>query len=137
MAIAQPIVGINSRVDVAPIVSGTIGAYVTLKNSKWSLTIKPSIKEAPNTTDGMLRALGLADYSFSVDGSFDVSQPIEGNLAAGAIVAVKLFRDSSHFWAASAAILGSFKEDTGADDLDTWSFEGMKQSGTLTPPVFP
>lgn len=132
MSVAQPIKGVNSLVKFTP--SG--GSEYLLKNSDWDITPKNMIGEAPNTTDGMLRAKGIDDFEGSVKGYFDVTQPIDQNITQGTTGTLKLFRDTTHFWLATV-IIESFKESTGVDAFDMWEFSFKKQSGSLTPPAFP
>jgi hypothetical protein len=132
MSVANPIKGVNSIVKFTP--SG--GSEYTLKNSKWSINPKSMIGEAPNTTDGMVRAPGIKDYDGDVEGFFDTTQPIEQNITEGTIGTLKMYRDSTHYWAGTVIIQG-FTEDTGVDDFDKWKFSYAKQSGSLTPPAFP
>lgn len=130
MPAAVPIVGVNSIVKFTP--QG--GTEVTLKNSKWSLSKKANIKDAPNTSDGMVRAKGIPDFEGSVEGFTDTSDPIEGDVQEGTIGTLKLYRDSTKFYSMSV-IIGDFDIETGVDDLETWTFSFMKSSGTVTNPV--
>lgn len=132
MANAQPIKGVNSLVKFTP--QGS--SEVLIKNSDWEIMPKNLIGEAPNTSDGMLRAKGMDDYEGSVKGYFDITQPIDTNITQGTIGTLKLYRDLTHFWTATV-IIASFKESTGVDAFDMWEFSYSKQSGQLIPPTFP
>ena len=132
---AVPLVGINAMVKVTFPVGGT---EVTLKNAGWKLKPKNAVKEAPNTTDGMLRCAGLNDYEITVKGSVDnqAGQVPETNVTVGSIGTIKLYRDTTHYWLGTI-IVSDFSEETGAEDLDEWEFTAKKQSGTLAPATYP
>jgi hypothetical protein len=137
MPAAVPLMGTNAKVEVTPIVGGVAGTAKVLKNSKWSLKPKVKIGEAPNTTDGMLRAVGLTDYDGTVDGFLDESDAIEGDIREGTICKLKLYRDATHFWECQSVIIGDFSDETGInEDPERWSFSFMRQSGALVAPIY-
>jgi|GEM_PF-4285922 len=133
MPSAVPIVGVNAVVKFTPLGGATPGEII-IKNSKWSLSRKANIKDAPNTTDGMLRAQGIPDFEGSVEGFIDTTDPIDGDVTVGTIGTLKLYRDATKFYSMTV-IIGDMDIETGVDDLETWTFSFMKSSGTITNPV--
>jgi hypothetical protein len=136
MSLAVPIVGINAKVTFTP--SG--GSVVTLKNASYKLQPIGNVKEAPNTTDGMVRIGGLTDYKGSVQGKTDVQatgSAIEAQVFNNVIGELKLYRDATRFWDCTAVIIDNLSIDAKVDEPEEWSFDFMKQSGTLTAPVYP
>lgn len=135
MANALPIVGVNSVFKLIPIGGGST---ITLKNSNWEINLDPNIKEAPNTTDGMLRTLGLFDYSGNVKGWTDatsVSTGADAQAKPGNFYTFQAYRSSvTSLFFSGTIVMGTLKIATGVDDLETWSFDFMKQSGVLTYP---
>lgn len=127
---ATPIVGTDAIAKFTP--DG--GSEVTLKNSKWTLNRKPNIKDAPNTSDGMIRTTGIKDFDGSVEGFTDSGDPIEGDIEDGTKGVLKLYRNTTKFFQGNV-IIGDFEITTGVDDLETWKFNFMKSSGTITNPV--
>jgi hypothetical protein len=132
---AVPIVGLNARAEFTP----TGGTLTVLKNSKWTLVKHKNIKEAPNTTDGMLRARGLPDATGTVEGFIDATSAatlITTQLPDGDDIGVlKLYINATQFYQVTA-ILGDITVDVGGvNDLEKWSFPWMLQSGTVTDPV--
>ncbi len=156
---AKPIVGKNAialiQSAVAPAVPAgggpaTPNPWMLFRNSDYTITPKAEIKTAGNTTDGIIRAPGLNDYDLSFKGATDATSPAtyaESNLMPGSPVNFKFFRagvvasDTSgaitgvtgDFWGGTA-IMEDLKVSTGLEDVDTWEFSGMKQSGVLTLP---
>lgn len=133
---AVPYVGVDAIVKLT-LQPG--GAEFTLKNSDWELTLKNMIKEAPNTTDGMLRAPGLADYSGKVSGHTDVALPanaIEANVVPGSIFGFKLYRSNgaSTYFAGNLIVGEDLSIKTGVDSTEDWDFSFAKCYGPL---IFP
>jgi hypothetical protein len=127
---ATPIVGTNAVVTFVP--SG--GSLVTLKNSDWTYKPKNMVKEAPNTTDGMLRAAGLFDAEGTVKGHVDTTQPIESNITVGTIGVLKWYRNATKFFQATV-IIEDLSIETGVDQTEDWDFTWKLQSGTVTNPA--
>lgn len=127
---ATPIVGVNAVVKFTP--SG--GSETTIKNSEWSLKIKANIKDAANTSDGMVRCQGIPDFEGSVKGMVDTSDPIEGDIVAGTIGVLKLYRDATKFFSMNV-IIEDLDITTGVDKLEEWTFSFKKSTGTITNPV--
>lgn len=110
------------------------GSEVTITNSDWTLQKMNRVKEAPNTTDGMLRAAGLADAKGAVKGYVDTTNRIEGNVDEGAIGTLKLYTDATKFFSL-VAIIENLQIETGVDNMEQWSFDYSLQSGSVTEPV--
>lgn len=130
MPVATVHVGTAAKVTFQP----TAGSLVTLKNSEWSLKVDPGIAKSANTTDGIVRVAGLEDYQGSVKGEVDTTARIDAQVTQGTVGTIKLYVDETRFWQGTA-ILGPLDIEIGAEKLETWSFEYMKQSGALTKPV--
>lgn len=133
MPVSVPMVGTAAKVTYQ---SSGGGGVLTLKNNKWTLKKEPNIKTSSNTTDGIVRAAGMSDYSGTVDGEMDTTagQRIEANINEGDIGTLKIYTDGTKFFQGTV-IIGPLTIETGTDDLEKWSFEFMKQSGTLTEPA--
>lgn len=130
MSVATPIVGVNAKVTFTP--AG--GSEVTLKNSKWTLKKDPNIAKTTNTTDGIVRAVGLQDAEGTVNGFLDSSQPIEADISEGTTGVLKLYRNATKFYSLTA-IIGTLNISTGTDEPEQWDFNYMLQSGSVTEPV--
>ena len=130
MSYATPEVGVNAQAVFTPVG----GSAITMKNSDWSISLMTRNKEAPNTADGMLRAVGLFDATGSIKGYVDTSQPIESNVSVGTIGDVKLYRNTTKFFA-FRCVIDSIKIDTGVDQVETWDMAFSLQSGPVTLPV--
>lgn len=130
MAVAVVHVGTAAKVTFQP----TGGSLVTLKNSEWSLKRDPSIAKSSNTTDGIVRAVGMTDASGTVKGDVDTSERCEAQVAIGTIGTLKLYVDATKFFSL-VAIIGPFNIETGTEKMETWDFEFMLQSGSVTLPV--
>lgn len=133
---AKPIVGVDAVVELTPVAGGTT---IILKNSKYKIALKNAIKEAPNTSDGMLRAPGLNDYSGTVEGHTDVSSatsPIENQALPGSIWNAKFYRSlgAATFWSGTIIMGEDLSIETGCDQTEDWSFSFAKQSGPLVTP---
>ena len=127
---ATPEVGVNAKVTWQIL----MGSLVTLKNSDWDLTRTNMIKEAPNTTDGMLRAPGLYDAKGNVKGHVDTTVPIEGIVAEGSIGTLTLYRNNTKFFSVTA-IIENLNITTGVDSVEDWTFSWSLQSGLMTNPT--
>lgn len=135
-SIATPIVGVAAVVELTPIAGGST---VTLKNSKYKLMLKSNIKEAPNTTDGMLRAVGLYDYTGSIEGSTDSTSgttAIEGQALPGQVWDFKIYRSkTANTYFGGTLILGeTLSIESGVDMAESWSFDFARAYGALTLP---
>lgn len=128
---ASPEVGVDAIVKVTFPVGGT---EITISNSDWELNITNRVKEAPNTSDGMLRAAGLEDATGSVKGYVDTANPIEGDIANGSIGTIKLYRNATKFFSL-VGIVSNLKITTGVDAIEEWSFDFALASGSITLPV--
>lgn len=134
MPVATPIVGTLAKVTF------TVGAGTPaeLKNSKWTMVKHANIKEAPNTTDGMLRARGLLDATGTVEGFIDSTSTATlptTLINEGDVGTLKLYINATQFYSVTA-IIGDVTVDMGGvNDLEKWSFPWMLQSGTVTEPV--
>jgi hypothetical protein len=135
MAAAQPIVGRDAVFVLTPIGGGS---DIVLNNSDWDINPDPNVAEAPNTTDGMLRCVGLFDYKGTVKGNTDATSPttaVESKAKAGAIYNFKAYRSKAALtYFAGTLILGPLKIGTGVSTVENWQFEFLKQSGVLTYP---
>lgn len=110
------------------------GSESTLKNSDWTYQKTNRVKEAPNTSDGMVRAAGIADVKGSVKGFVDTSVRIESVINEGAIGTLKLYTDSTKFFSFTA-IIENLQIETGVENVEQWTFDYSIQSGTVTEPV--
>jgi hypothetical protein len=139
---AKPIVGVDAIVILTPLPTTAVPSPTafTLKNSKYSLSISNKIAEAPNTTDGMVRAPGLSDYKGSVEGFTDVTSSttvIESSVVMGAMYAFKIYRSlaSASYWSGTLIMGEDLKIDTGCDGgAESYSFSFAKAFGPLTSP---
>lgn len=137
---ATPYVGVDAAFEITPVVGGVAtGSPITLKNSEWEISPTNAVAEGPNTTDGMVRAPGLNDYSGSVKGSTDVtsaSTPIEVNVMPGSIFFFKAYRSktATTFFSGYLIVGKDLKIGTGTGTLENWSFSFMKCYGPLTLP---
>lgn len=114
--------------------SPTGGTEVTIKNSDWTYQKMSRVKEAPNTTDGMVRAAGLIDAKGTVKGYVDTTTRIESKIDEGSIGTLKLYTDATKFFS-MVAIVENLQIETGVDSLEQWSFDWSLQSGSITEPV--
>lgn len=130
---ATPIVGTNAKVTFQQTYP-TSGSEITLKNSGWKLNRDPNVKTSSNTTDGIVRAAGMADADGTVKGFLDSTQPIEADVNQGSIGTLKLYRNSTKFYSLTA-IIGPLNIETSTEDLEQWDFSFMLQSGSVTEPV--
>jgi hypothetical protein len=133
---AKPIVGVDAVVELTPPGGG---GTITLKNSKYKITPKNAIKEAPNTTDGMLRAPGLNDYTGSFEGHTDATSGATGaesQAMPGDVFDFKLYRSKTTnlYWSGRLIIGEDLSIETGVDQTEDWSFSFAKQSGPLVTP---
>ena len=110
------------------------GSESTLTNSDWTYQKMNRVKEAPNTSDGMVRAAGLADVKGTVKGYVDTTTRIESKIDEGAIGTLKLYTNGTKFFSLTA-IIENLQIETGVDNLEQWSFDYSLQSGTVTEPV--
>jgi hypothetical protein len=136
MPYAKPIVGIDATVELTPTGGGS---SIIIKNSKYKITPKSMIKEAPNTTDGMLRATGLTDYSGSVEGHTDATSSataVDAQVMPGDIFDAKFYRskNSNLYWAGRIIVGEDLSIESGVDQTEDWSFSFAKQSGPLITP---
>lgn len=134
MAAAKPRIGTLAKIVLTP--AG--GTAITLKNSDWSLDASATIKEAPNTSDGMIRVAGLADYKGSFKGFADSDQPIEKDVVPGTLARLQLFRSAvATDFLDGDVILDTLKITTGVADDEKWEATFSKASGTLYNPTSP
>lgn len=132
MSYAIPAQGVFAKI----IFTVTGGSAVTLKNNKWSFKSTGSVKSAPNTTDGMLRAPGLFDCSGAINGSVDTSQPIERDITVGSTGVMQVYRNSTKFFLINI-IIENLNITTGVDQVEEWDLDWSLQQGTVTLPNFP
>lgn len=110
------------------------GTEVTLKNSDWTYQKTNRVKEAPNTTDGMVRAAGIADVKGSVKGFVDTTVRIESKIDEGSTGTLKLYTDGTKFFS-FLAIIENLQIETGVENMEQWTFDYSLQSGSVTEPV--
>jgi hypothetical protein len=138
---AIPYVGVDAKFTITLLDStGTpTGSPINLKNSDWEITPSNAIAEAPNTTDGMLRAPGLNDYKVTAKGSTDTkttSTSIEAEVMPGMIVAFNAYRSATASTSFSGFIIigADLKISTGTGTVENWDLSGAKAFGPLTLP---
>jgi hypothetical protein len=133
---ATPYVGVDAAFVLTPIGGGS---DVTLWNSDWEIDPDGNVAEAPNTTDGMVRAPGLFDYKGSVKGKTNVastSVSIETLAMSNQIWAFKAYRSktATTFFAGIIIILTGPKISTGTGTTEEWELSFAKAYGPLTLP---
>jgi hypothetical protein len=113
---------------------------IELPAGKWDLDLSGNNVDIPNSKDGRLRIKGLSDAKGNVQMPYDTGNDptvtANGGITDGAIITLKLFVDTTHFYQL-AAIIDNVKpssEVTAAVMLDV-AFS--LQSGTVTYPVYP
>lgn len=102
--------------------------------SKWSLKKMVKIIEAPNTSDGMKRVLGLSDAEGTVEGPVDTAADLSGSLDEGDIVTLKLYTDGTKFYSLSA-IIEDIEFTSEIEGLYEFKLSFKLASGTVTVPV--
>ncbi len=102
--------------------------------SKWTIKKMVKIIEAPNTTDGMKRVLGLKDAEGSVEGPVDTDNDISGDLVEGDVVTLKLYTDGTKFYSLSA-IIEDLEFTSEVEGLYEYKFSYKLASGVVTVPV--
>jgi hypothetical protein len=142
---ATPIQGVDAQFTLTEVIAGVpTGAPIVLWNSDWDITPSNKIAEAPNTTDGMIRAPGLNDYKGTVKGSTNTTvagvvsnaNAIESNAMPGQIFAFTGYRSkgSSTSWSGFIIMGDDLKITTGVGSLENWEFSFAKAYGYLTLP---
>ena len=133
---AKPYVGVDAVFTLTPVGGGST---VTLKNSDWEIHPMNAIAEAPNTTDGMVRAPGLNDWKGKVKGHTDVtttSTSIEAQVMPGQIWQFKAYRSygASTYFSGTLIVGEDLNITTGTGSNEDWDFSFAKAYGALTLP---
>jgi hypothetical protein len=139
--IATPIVGVDAQFTMQAVnnLGVLIGSPIVLWNSDWEITPSNAIAEAPNTTDGMVRAAGLNDWKGKVSGKTNVNTlatPVEGNVMPGFIFFFTGYRSkgSNLFWTGYLIVGENLSIKAGTGTTEEWSFDFAKAYGFLTLP---
>lgn len=131
MALYTPIIGDSAEVGWIP--EGG-GAEVKLRNEKWSMSLNKDLKDAPNTTDGMVRIPSKRDDATgSVEGPWNDETPITSIVREGDIGTLKLYTRTGKFFSMSA-VIGTIDVETEYDDPLTWSLNFSLYGGSVTRP---